>query len=105
MSEDVTNTGILLHSPQEQRVGDFLDLHLHTAKGRFHTTGIVVWTGSAEREGGMSNALGWPSPVGCRSPSLELSAPGAYALFSPIRIGWRPSCAACRAWSLVGVRS
>ena len=44
LAEDVSSSGILLHSSQEQHVGDFLDLRLHTAKGRYRATGIVVWS-------------------------------------------------------------
>jgi hypothetical protein len=58
LSEDVSTTGMLLRSADEQRVGDFLDLQLHTAKGRFRTTGIVVWTGVAGDARGLPNTLG-----------------------------------------------
>ncbi|MDF1552391.1 MAG: hypothetical protein P1P84_04980 [Deferrisomatales bacterium] len=58
LAEDFSSRGILLRSPEEQRVGDFLDLQLHTAKGCYRTTGIVVWTGIAGGAPPLPNTLG-----------------------------------------------
>ena len=58
LAEDVSSTGILLHSSQKQQVGDFLDLRLHMAKGRYRTTGIVVWTGLAGGAPSLPNSVG-----------------------------------------------
>lgn len=57
-AEDLSASGILLRSAREQHVGDFLDLRLHTPKGRYHATGIVVWTCSGGRERALPNSLG-----------------------------------------------